>query len=170
MGVVNDPNAILDSNEARINYNGTEIRREWRELRSLLEKYKVPIKSQNVQVSAKRGHNSIQLNISNGQLNQPIQVKPSSREMDILPVLINATFHPNWQRADGGKVYATTPFYQLTFVNQSVQLKFERQPIEWVGLWVSAVTLIGLIFFTIWSLIRRKRITAEVKNASEKPA
>jgi hypothetical protein len=73
------------------------------------------------------------------------------------PILVATTFHPKWRRADGGLLYAATPFYMLTFADRPVTLTFSRQWYDWGALWVSAITFVGLACFTAWSGQRGKK-------------
>jgi hypothetical protein len=72
-----------------------------------------------------------------------------------VPVLVNTTFHPNWQRADGAPVYAATPFAMLTFIDQTTELNFARSRSEQLALVGSAVTLAALCCFVAAPLAAR---------------
>jgi hypothetical protein len=85
------------------------------------------------------------------------------------PILIATTFHPRWRREDGGKIYAATPFYMLTFTAHAVSLRFGRDWYDVLALWVSGVTLLVLLCYSLWTsyssgvigkLIRRRPINA----------
>src|SRR5205085_5354621 len=69
-----------------------------------------------------------------------------------VPVLINTTFHPNCQRADGAPVYAATPFAMLTFVDRTTELTFARRESERLAFVGSAVVLLALCCFIAWPL------------------
>src|SRR5205823_5433852 len=69
-----------------------------------------------------------------------------------VPVLINTTFHPNWQRADGASVYAATPFAMLTFVDRTTELTFARRQSERLALVGSAIALLALCCFVAWPM------------------
>jgi hypothetical protein len=75
-----------------------------------------------------------------------------------VPVLINTTFHPNWHRADGGAVYATTPFAMLTFIDRQTELRFARNRIDQIALLISAGALVALCGFVAWP--QRQRLFA----------
>lgn len=60
------------------------------------------------------------------------------------PALVAATFHPGWRRGDGGRVYAASPFFMLTFARGTTHLVFERVWYERATLWASAGTLLLL--------------------------
>jgi hypothetical protein len=85
------------------------------------------------------------------------------------PVLLATTFHPGWRREDGGKIYAATPFYILTFTDRPVSLRFGRDWYDVAALWVSGATLLVLFGSSLWKsysigaigkLIRRRPINA----------
>lgn len=67
-----------------------------------------------------------------------------------LPVLLSTTFHPNWSRDDAEAIYSATPFFMLTFTDHPTHLIFQRNRLDQIGLWVSAVTFASLITLTCW--------------------
>src|SRR5205823_4485244 len=69
-----------------------------------------------------------------------------------VPVLINTTFHPNWQRADGATVYPATPFAMLTFVDRTTELTYARRQSERLALVGSSIALLALCCFVAWPL------------------
>ena len=80
-----------------------------------------------------------------GQINQKqIQIDLGTPPQEPVPVLITTSFHPSWNRTDGQPVYATTPFFMVTFVKVTTQLTYDRHWYDWVALWLSAATLLLL--------------------------
>lgn len=59
-------------------------------------------------------------------------------------MLVAATYHPRWRRADGGKVYVASPFFMLTLVPGPTNLALERAGFERAALWVSGGTVLLL--------------------------
>ena len=120
-------------------YNSSSIRQQWTKIRGVIERNKIPT---NVSPSGVKGEieqNNIKLTASSGQ-------QPRS-----IPVLIANTYHPNWQRSDGNPIYAATPFYMLTFVEQPAKIAYRRRWFDKVGFWASAGSLLLLCLFTAWS-------------------
>ena len=66
-------------------------------------------------------------------------------------MLIASTFHPDWQRGDGERVYEAAPFFMLTFAQGPAAVSFERTRTERAGLYASGATLLLLLFITAWS-------------------
>jgi len=86
-----------------------------------------------------------------GQINlKRIQIDLMTPPQEAFPVLIATSFHPAWSRNDGQQVYATTPFFMLTFVKATTQLTYVRHWYEWAALWLSAATL--LLLCLLWAL------------------
>jgi len=116
-------------------YNSSSIRQQWKKIRSALERNKIPTNVKSSDVTGEVDQNSIRITSNSGG---PV------------PVLVADTFHPNWQRQEGNSVYAVTPFYMLTFVDQSVSIAYGRRWFDRVGLWTSAGTLVLLFLVAIW--------------------
>ena len=130
------PGEWLRSEKPSFRYGATSIRKEWQEIRKVLDKSKVP--TEPVTLS--------------GQINQKqIQIDPATPQPhEEVPVLIATSFHPAWSRNDGQQVYATTPFFMLTFVKAITQLTYARHWYDWAALWLSAATL--LLLCLLWAL------------------
>jgi len=136
-------------------YSSTQIRRQWAAIRRALDQNKVPTyiapdgsSAPSETVPVEVGKNSIKLTRAVNEA--AVAVEPA-------PILVATTFHPKWRRADGGLLYAATPFYMLTFADRPVTLTFSRQWYDWGALWVSAITFVGLACFTAWSGPRGKK-------------
>jgi hypothetical protein len=136
-------------------YSSTQIRRQWAAIRRALDQNKVPTyiapdgsSAPSEPVPVEVGKNSIKLTRAVNEA--AVGVEPA-------PILVATTFHPKWRRADGGLLYAATPFYMLTFADRPVTLTFSRQWYDWGALWVSAITFVGLACFSAWSGLRGKK-------------
>jgi len=136
-------------------YSSTQIRRQWAAIRRALDQNKVLTyiapdgsSAPSDTVAVEVGKNSIKLTRAVNEA--AVGVEPA-------PILVATTFHPKWRRADGGLLYAATPFYMLTFADRPVTLTFRRQWYDWGALWVSAITFVGLACFTAWSGLRGKK-------------
>jgi len=133
---------MVEALEPTYRYNASSIRQQWKTIRGILERNKVPTDGSPSEVAAEISHNSIKLNYSAEHRGDPV------------PVLISTTFHPNWRRNDSAPVYAATPFYMLTFVDKPTIINYGRQGYERLGLWTSGTTLVLLFFMTGFSVLR----------------
>ena len=122
-------------------YNASAIRQAWRAIRRVLDEHKVAV--------APEAPSAI-----NGTLDQNhLAINLNAPTTGRVPVLINTTFHPNWQRADGAPVYPATPFAMLTFIDRPTELTFTRTTHERLALVGSSSTLLALCCFVAWPLI-----------------
>jgi hypothetical protein len=87
-----------------------------------------------------------------------------------LPVLISSTFHPNWQSANGERIYVASPMFMLTFVQQPTQLHFARSRLDFIGLAASTVVVAGLLGMIAWHyrrvLIRRREPAVDLTTSA----
>jgi hypothetical protein len=149
-----EPGERVNTLEPTYRYSNSPLRLEWLSIRVALDKHKVPVTaSDSSSVSRSLGHKPPR-----------IAVDYSGAEA---PVLLATTFHPRWRREDGGKIYAATPFYMLTFTDHPVFLRFGRDWYDVAALWVSGVTILVLLGYSLWNsyssgvigkLIRRRLI------------
>jgi len=145
---------ILDSNDPRFDYSNTEIRRTWRKMREVLDRNKIPV-TNSAKTQLKKAKNRMEISLDSENSSQ----KP-------VPVVVANTFHPNWSRTDGQKIYTTTPFNQLTFADQSFEIRFERRPIEVAAVWVSFGTLLLLLVGCVGELgYRSVKVIRNKKSA-----
>lgn len=117
-------------------YQSSSIRAQWKQIRDILEEHKVETEAANV--NAVISQNSIQINYDSTMSPPPEFAAP---------VLVRTSYHPNWQRNNGQAIYAVTPMFMVTFVNQSTNIIFTRRWFDWGALSISAlvfVTLIGI--------------------------
>lgn len=136
---------VIESLTPSFNYNSSQVRRAWGNIRQVLDRDKVPTSSDSIQVAY-----SIE--------GEKIHLAPGTvTRGDGLPVLVSMTYHPGWRREDRDRVYAATPFFTLTFVRESASLVYGRSWFELAALWASAVTLILLCGFTIRLVCRRRK-------------
>jgi len=128
----------IESLKPAYHYNQSSIRQQWKKIHSALDRNKLPINVAPSSVTGEIEQNNIKLTASPNQQSSPT------------PVLIANTFHPNWQRTDGKSIYAATPFYMLTFVDQSVIITYGRRWFDTIALWISAGSFLLLCLFTAW--------------------
>ncbi|MDQ3012169.1 MAG: hypothetical protein M3X11_15850, partial [Acidobacteriota bacterium] len=146
--------AWLEIYEPGQRYNASAIRKEWETIRGILDQSKIATDS-TVSFSSRISPGGIEL-----VLNSPSVQKS-------VPVLISTTYFPSWQRDDREAIYPATPFFMLTFVRQSIHLRFERRWMDWLGLWISAGTLLLVCGTAILSLsldLRRRKRTDSIST------
>jgi len=132
------PGPWLKPGPPTASYETNSVRKVWREIRRVLDKTKVPVGSGAAgDLKAEVGQSDINIHIGGEQA-------------EAIPVLVKTTYHPNWQRSDGEVVYPATTFFMLTFVRESARMTFARRPLDRVGLWVSALTLLLICGYTFW--------------------
>lgn len=119
----------LDSDRPTRSYDDSPVRMTWRRLQQALDRRKVPAGG---------------APFSGVLKGQSIEIAPAQGATGETPALLAATYHPRWRRADGGRVYAASPFLMLTSVRGPTSLVFERVWYERAALWVSAGTLLLL--------------------------
>jgi len=137
-----EPGERLNTLEPTYHYDSSPLRREWLSIRAALNRRKVPAPGSDFSsVSESFGHKPPRI---------AVDYKSSGSGIEV-PVLIATTFHPRWRREDGGKIYAATPFYMLTFTDHVVSLRFGRDWYDIAALWVSGVTLLVLLCYSLWT-------------------
>ena len=129
-------------------YNSSLIRHQWKTIRSILERHKISTVGGPADIVGEIDQTTIGLANRAGSSNA-------------VPVLIATTFHPNWRRNDGGIVYAATPFYMLTFLQQPITLSYQRTSLDRSGMYLSGIVaflcLLAAILYAARSLARFKR-------------
>lgn len=132
-----DPPYWLDNEWPRHRYNSSAIRRQWSQVKDILDRNKVPVES--AAVTGQNSAREIRIDFQNAQSAQ-----------DSVPVLINTPFHPNWQSSNGNTVYKVSPMFMLTFVKQPASLQFARRGIDYFGLYASAMFVLALAGYVAW--------------------
>ena len=112
------------------------IRKEWRLVEETIEKEKIPSSSDSDTVSISREEASIGVRILN-------------RTAMSVPIIIRTTFHPDWIRDDGLRVYPVSPFFMLTFATDGFRVRFRRTGIEQAALAISACAFFVLFLAMI---------------------
>lgn len=133
-----EPGETIEALKPAYHYNSSSIRQQWKQIRGVLERNKIRSSVAPSAVTGEIEQNNVKLTTSSGD-------QPGS-----IPVLIANTFHPNWQRTDGKAIYAATPFYMLTFVEQSTSIAYGRGWFDKLGLCTSAGSLLLLYLFIAW--------------------
>ncbi len=136
-------NSSIEALAPSFRYNASGLRAEWGTIRRALEQHKVSVAPQET--------NSLTGTFAPTSLS--IDIAPHAPER--IPVLLNTTYHPNWQRADGQSIYAATPFAMLTFIDRPIRLNYARGLFERFALFASALALLGLSGFACWPLRQR---------------
>jgi hypothetical protein len=133
-----EPGEWLKQGAPSRSYENSQIRHLWRQIQPILDRNKISsIAPGSPGITGEVEQNKVTVNLS-GSPAQPV------------PVLIDMTYHPNWQRSDEAAVYPVTPFFMLTFVQEPLQLTFARKAFDWIGLIISAVTFLLLCLTLIY--------------------
>lgn len=119
-------------------YDTSQIRGVWKQIQQILNERKIPVSDVSDSViTGQSSQNAIDINTS----------KPLAESV---PVIVDSTYHPNWQRTDKGALYQVMPFFTLTFVREPAKLVFARCTSDWIGLIISAATFLLLCFALLW--------------------
>ncbi len=119
-------------------YETSQIRQIWRQIQTTLDRNKISAGNDTVSnVTGKLDQNRLSINTSESF-------------SEAIPVAVNMTYHPNWQRNDGAAIYPTTPFFMLTFVHEPIELNFARRTSDWIGVIISAATFLLLCGSLLW--------------------
>jgi len=152
-----DPPLWLDNDWPKHRYGPSAIRKQWSEIREILDRNKIP--TEPVSITAESKPREISINV---------QADSGTATPQGVPVLINTTFHPNWQ--SDRPLYVASPMFMLTFVRGPTHLYFARRTVDYVGLWASAIVLAAWFGLLVWHyrrlLLWRRQETA-VPTASE---
>jgi hypothetical protein len=133
----------LDTDHPTRSYDDTLVRLTWRRLQKALDGRKVPTGA------------AADAPLEGGRGPRAINLAPPAGTNGAVPALLATSFHPDWRRADGERVYEASPFLMLTFVRAPAALVFERGPAGRAGLYASAASLLLLLLFTAWGFRRR---------------
>jgi hypothetical protein len=135
------PGGWIDSIRPSFHYQESAIRKEWQSIRRALERRKVAISTPMQNLASRIDQNTITI------------TSPAS-ETEPVPVLIPTAYFPSWQRGDGESIYATTPFYMLTFVRESTQIVYGRRWSDWLAMMLSILTFLCLLSVGVLSKMR----------------
>ena len=152
-----DPAYWLDNDWPKHRYGSSAIRKQWSQIRDILDRHKIATEPVSLSVETRSREISINLQAGSGTAT-PVGV----------PVLINTSFHPNWQSDQ--TVYVASPMYMLTFVRGPTHLYFARRTIDYVGLWASGIVLAAWFVLILWHyrrLLMLRRHAPAVAVASE---
>lgn len=100
---------LLSSEQPTTSYAESRIRTLWKQIRTLLEQTKRQVERASVKSQA-ISSNKMTLNVST--------------EGEDIPILLRASFHPNWRREDHQPIYAVTPFFTLTFADRDFNFSY----------------------------------------------
>ncbi|MBI3653598.1 MAG: hypothetical protein HY231_21415 [Acidobacteria bacterium] len=128
----------LEANSPSFHYASSSVRKTWQAIRYELERQKIAIDPTAISIASQSNQNRISINLA----------APTS--VGKIPVLIETTYHPNWRREDGEVIYATTPFFMLTFVGETTSLIYERRASERIALNISALMFLILCCLNLW--------------------
>ncbi|HEY8409796.1 MAG TPA: hypothetical protein VIK76_00255, partial [Pyrinomonadaceae bacterium] len=134
---VDDPAYWLDNEWPRHRYSESGIRKQWSQIRKVLDEHKIPTEAVAINADSKPRDISI-------SLQSDVGTAPQAG----VPVLISTTFHPNWQSENA--LYMASPMFMLTFVHGPTELHFARRTIDYAGLWASAILLFAWVASFVW--------------------
>lgn len=134
-------NNWIEAVEPSRSYGSSSVRAVWKSIREVLDKDKVPL------------HELTDFQVTPNS----IRLSPNSAGIDI-PVLLSQTYNPKWMRDDREPIYAATPFFTVTFVDQPTRLTFERDRFDRLALGISLVTLVGVLLVVVLALVKRLRV------------
>jgi len=137
------PGSWIVEEEPSHHYKGSAIQKLWQSIKAVLEKQKIPIGSANIQAVIDR---------------TKVLLRSDQRNTHVgIPVLLSQTYHPKWRRSDGQPIYATTPFYTLTFVDEPTELTFKRDGYDRMAIWLSLVTSLVMLVVVAIPVVQRRR-------------
>jgi hypothetical protein len=120
---------ILEAVKPAGHYQGSPIRQEWMAIRRAVERHKVAVETHATEVTAEIDNASIYVRLA-GKTSEPA------------PILIETTCFPSWVRDDDTPIYAATPFFMVTFVQETARILYVRSWIDYVALIVSGISLL----------------------------
>jgi len=140
----------------------SRIRKEWKLIEEAIESGKIS--------SSSSSSSSSQASMSRDDVSISVRI-PNINGVKV-PVLVRMTFHPDWARSDGQRIYAITPFFMLTFASHAFEARFRRTGVEKAAVAVSAVVFFALVLAVIapnrtskWPrVIRAYLTTLRLKN------
>jgi hypothetical protein len=124
------------------NYNSSSIKKLWQSIRTILDKEKIPVPL--TRIESQTSLTSIQL-------------RPTENIGGHVPVLIPQTFYPKWNRTDGKPIYASTPFFTITFLDAPTELVFRRDRYDRLAIWCSLFTVLAVVVVVLGSALRASR-------------
>jgi hypothetical protein len=112
-------------------YKNSAIQKLWQSIRAVLEKEKTAVAFANIHAESSPTR---------------VLLRPDQAKTDVeVPILLSQSYHPKWHRTDGEPIYATTPFYTLTFVDKQTELTFRRDRYDRMAVWCSLLTLLVML-------------------------
>lgn len=171
------PGERVESFRPSFSYGGSSVRRVWRDVRAALESEKVAVfesseaaAGENSQVGGEKPQAPADSSIAE---KVSVKTQVGRNEMSLtpeapqvaadLPVLVATTYSPDWRAREGGKVYAATPFFMLTFARGPVRLVYSRSAPDRAGLWASGLTLLALCGF---AFAPRRKLSSDSVQAT----
>lgn len=132
----------VESFEPSFHYEGSSIRRVWRDVRAALESEKIAVG----EGASAGGGGRVTARAGRDELSLTPEAPAGAGD---LPVLVATTYSPDWRAREGNRVYAATPFFMLTFARGPVRLVYARGTLDRAGLWASGLTLLALCCFVL---------------------
>lgn len=96
----------------------------------------------------------------NRDLNVPGQFSILIDSEKDIPVVVKESYFPNWHAYQNGKeipIYQSTPNWMVVYGRGLIEFQFEKSPFEWMALFISGLTLAGLLAGGwLWNTIFKK--------------
>ena len=148
-----DVQAVRLDNELRPakHFNETAIRKEWGEIKVILNRNKIPVNTAAKALSYELSPNQIEIQSANATSTPS---NSSEYLTGSIPVLIRQTYFPKWHQSDGKATYAATPFFTLVSLDQTVTLNYQRNRSDRLAGWLSLATLCLVVSYLLWGIIK----------------
>jgi hypothetical protein len=150
------PGERVESFRPSFHYEGSPIRRLWRDVRAALESEKVSV----IENSTGGVKASVETQVGRNEMILTPEEPPGAAD---LPVLVATTYSPDWRAREGNRVYAATTFFMLTFAREPVHLVYSRSTLDRAGLWASGLTLVALCCFV---LVPRRKLEMKTSDGA----
>lgn len=151
----------LNRSSPWLDLDQSRIRMEWELVERAMENSKISSSS------SSSGSSQASISLENASFSVRI---PDTNGRKV-PVLIRTSFHPDWVRPDGERIYPVNPFFMLTFASGPFTAGFCRTTTERAAAVVSAIALVALVVAIIVgnrtsrSPTRRRAIRASIAGA-----
>ena len=137
------PGERVESFQPSFHYDGSSIRRMWRDVRAVLDSERVAV----VGTPSVGERVSVKTQLSRNEMSLTPDAPHGAGD---LPVLVATTYSPDWRAREGNRIYAATPFFMLTFARGPVHLDYARSTLDRAMLWASGLTLLSLCCFVFF--------------------
>jgi hypothetical protein len=139
------PGDWLATDRPSSRYDASDIRGAWRRIRRILEETKTPVAEPS----------PCRVETTTNRLTVRLETAAASE----VPILLAASWHPNWRTADGRQPYLAAPFFMATFARDATEVTYGRSRTERGAVWLSGLTLATLAANWARRRMRRQRVS-----------